>query len=303
MRPNLAGVMLAAFVTIPQLAVCGASTQSTAGNASAPASQSHSSIPSGLPPAPRGKSTVLGGAIREVDPVRDELTLHVFGGHPVKILFDARTQFYRNGKKTPLRDLGPESHASIQTVLDGTKIYALSIHALSQAPEGECQGQILSYDSAKGELQVATALSREPVKLHVAQGTPVVRTGQAAANGVSGPADLSSLVPGSLVSVQFASAGDGEGLANHISILAAPGSAAVFSGNISFLDLHANLLVITDPRDGKSYSISFDPARFPIAKELHQGTPVRVKASFDGTHYVADTIDVKKSATPQQGGD
>ncbi|HET9088496.1 MAG TPA: hypothetical protein VFN53_13335 [Acidobacteriaceae bacterium] len=299
MRPNFAGVMLAAFITVPQLAACGASAQSTT-NAPGTSSQTHPGVPSGLPPAPRGKSTVLGGAIREVDPVRDELTLHVFGGHPVKILFDARTQFYRNGKKTPLRDLGPESHASIQTVLDGTQIYALSIHALSQSPEGECEGQILSYDSAKGELQVATAISREPVRLHVAQGTPVVLTGQAAVNGVSAPAGLSSLVPGSLVSVQFASSGDGEGLANHISILAAPGSAAVFSGNITFLDLHANLLAITDPRDDKRYSISFDPARFPITKKLHQGTPVRVKASFDGSHYVADTIDVTSSPQPKR---
>lgn len=35
---------------------------------------------SSLPPAPKGKSTVIGGAIRGVDRVRDQFTLDVFGG-------------------------------------------------------------------------------------------------------------------------------------------------------------------------------------------------------------------------------
>ena len=71
--------------------------------------------------AAAGESTVMGGEIRSVDPVQDQFQLKVFGQRPMKILFDARTQVYRDGKKIPLRDLGSEEHASVQTVLDGAK--------------------------------------------------------------------------------------------------------------------------------------------------------------------------------------
>src|ERR1039458_5077970 len=53
--------------------------------------------PTALPPTPRGKSTVIGGAIRGVDRVRDQFTLNVFGGRTLKVLFDERTQIYRDG--------------------------------------------------------------------------------------------------------------------------------------------------------------------------------------------------------------
>ena len=99
-----------------------------------------------LPAVPKGKSTILGGEIRSVDPVRDQLTLRVFGQRPVKVLFDERTQVYRDGKRISLLNLGPVGHASVQTVLDGTNVYALSIHMLSHLPEGEYQGHVLGFD-------------------------------------------------------------------------------------------------------------------------------------------------------------
>src|SRR5690348_7141583 len=75
---------------------------------------------SALPPPPKGPATVMGGIIRDFDPVRDQFKLDVFGGgHPVKVLFDARTQVFRDGKKVPLRTLAANDHASVETVLDG----------------------------------------------------------------------------------------------------------------------------------------------------------------------------------------
>jgi len=52
-----------------------------------------------LPPIPTGKSTVIGGEIRSVDPVRDQVTLKVFGGNDtMKVLFDERNSpTTRNG--------------------------------------------------------------------------------------------------------------------------------------------------------------------------------------------------------------
>lgn len=240
---------------------------------------------SALPPAPTGTSTVEGGTIRSVDPVRDQLILNVYGAKPMKILFDERTQVYRDGVKAPLSDLHAQDHASVQTVLDGTKIFALSIHTLSQAPEGETQGQVVSYDAGTGLLALTAALSGQPIRLHVPAGTSVVGVGQVTVASPS--AGLQDLVKGTLVSVKFGSSNNGRGVARQISILAIPGSSFVFTGSVVSLDLAANRLVLLDPKDDQRYTIVFDRSGFPMTRDVHVGTRLRVTASFDGSHYVA----------------
>ncbi len=285
----LAIVMLGS-VTIAQLSFADAKSAQNAGAQSVSISGSASGVPASLPPIPPGKSTVIGGAIHDVDPVRDQFTLEVFGGRRMKILFDERTRFYRDGTRTPLRDLRPDNHASVETVLDGTNIFALSIHTLSRSPQGECQGQVLKYDPSTGEMTVSDALSHGPIKLRVPAGTSILRVGQAASSSArSGPSDL---IKGTLISVEFESGNKGGGVARQISILASPGSAFVFSGDIAFLDLHAHTLVVVDPRDDKSYRIFFDPARLPVVHHLQEGTHAIVTANFDGSRYVASAITI-----------
>jgi len=279
-------VMLGSMTSV-QLLFAGAMPGQQADTQFVSATEGTSGTLPTLPPIPRGKSTVIGGAIHDVDPVRDQFTLKVFGGRSMKILFDERTLVYRDGIKTPLRDLRPEDHASIETVLDGTSVFALSIHMLSRSPEGECQGQILNYDPGTRELTVSDSLSRKPIKLLVATGTAVVRVGQAStAENPGSP----TLVKGTLISAKFEPDSKGRGVASQISILATPGSAFVFSGEVTFLDLHSNVFVVVDPRDDRTYTISFNPASFPISKDLHEGAHVRVTANFDGAHYVASAI-------------
>jgi hypothetical protein len=244
---------------------------------------------------PHGKSTVIGGAIRTVDHVRDQFTLNVFGGRKLKVLFDERTQFYRDGQKTALRDLRAGDHVSVETVLDGTTVFARSIHMLSELPEGECQGQVMNYNPADHELTVRDALSSQPVKLRVPAGTTVVRLGQAASSsGGIGTADLAT---GTLISVTFQSDNKGHGVASHIAILAAPGASFVFVGSVASLDLHSGRLVVVDPRDDKRYDVFFDSARFPVSRDLHEGADVTVTADFDGVRYVASAITV--NSTPR----
>jgi hypothetical protein len=240
---------------------------------------------SALPAAPNGRSTVEGGTIRSVDPVRDQLILSVYGTKPIKILYDERTQVYRDGVKAPLSDLHAQDHASVETVLDGTKIFALSIHMLSQAPEGEAQGQVVSYDAGAGVLTVRAALSHQPITLHVPSGTSVVGVGQLTVTSPS--AGLQDLVKGTLVSVKFDSSNNGRGVARQISILAVPGSSFVFTGNVVSLDLAANRLVLLDPKEDQTYTIVFDRSRFPMSRGLHVGTHVTVTTNFDGSHYIA----------------
>jgi hypothetical protein len=240
---------------------------------------------------PRGKSTVIGGTISSVDPVTDQLTLQVFGGRRMKVLFDERTAVYRDGAKTSLRDLHANDRASVETMLDGTAVFARSIHMLSRSPEGECQGQVLSYDSGRSVLTLSESLSRDSIQLHVPAGTAIVREGQTAS--ASGQAGLSDLVKGTLISAKFESDNKGQGVASRIAILAIPGETLSFNGNVSFLDMRANQFVVANANNDQSYKISFDPAAFPETRNLREGTSVKVTAEFDGSHYVARAITIQ----------
>lgn len=243
---------------------------------------------SALPAAPAGRSTILGGVIQNVDRVRDEFRLQVYGQRPMKILFDERTSIYLDGKVIPLHDLRTNDHGSVQTVLDGTNVFALSVHLLSRSPQGQFQGQVLNYNTLTKELTVSAVLSREPITLLVSPGTPIAGAGQMTLH--AGQLGITDLVKGTLVSLTFESDRKGGGVANEILILASPGSAFVFGGDISSIDMHSGILVILDTRDDKSYEIAFDSTLFPISRTLHEGDSVRVTATYDGSRYVASNI-------------
>ncbi len=280
--------MIFGGVVIAQILAAGAKSQQIAGPHTLMESESRSAALSVLPATPRGRSTILGGEVQDIDRVRDEFRLKAYGQRPLKVLFDERTQVYLDGKKIPLRDLRSDDHGSVQTVLDGTDVFALSIHLLSRSPEGEYQGQVLNYNPDTRELTVGAVLSREPIKLRVPGNTPIVCEGQVELS-LAHPG-LSDLVKGTLISLTFESDRKGGGVASRIVILAGPGSRFVFGGNLSSIDMHSGLLVLVDPRDEKSYEIFFDSASPPTGQTLHVGDNVRVTATFDGSRYVANTI-------------
>jgi hypothetical protein len=291
----LTAIVLGGATTVAQLTMAHAQSEPIANQPRDLKSASATGDLSVLPAIPQGKSTILGGEIRDVDPVLDQFTLRVFGQRPLKIQFDERTQIYRDGTKIALRDLHSAQHAAVQTVLDGANIFAISIHMLSQNPEGECEGHILSYDQATRELTVGSSLSRDPIRLQLREDTPVVREGQSAFTSASaGQADL---VYGALVSVKFDANEKGQAVATRVTVLARPGSDFAFSGKLSSLDMHAGLLVLVDPRDQRRYQVSFDPVHLRGSENLHIGDEIRVAANFDGTRYRA--VEVTTSQTPQ----
>jgi len=287
MDRSFAALFLGGVLTAQLLTIGAGAEQST--NALLAMDTENASVKtSPLPAAPPGKSTIIGGEIQKLDPVRDQFQLKVFGQRPVTILFDERTQIYLDGKKIPLRDLHSESTASVQTVLDGTNVFAMSIHLFSRGPEGEYQGQVLSYNAVTRELTIRAVSSRDPVKLIVPVNTPIIRVGQ-----VDRPSlvpGVSDLVKGTLISLTFEPNKGQQGIANGIEVLATPGSAFVFEGSLSSLDMHTGLMTLIDPRDEKMYQIVFDPSKFPASQTLHEGDNIRVSAIFDGSRYLANSI-------------
>jgi hypothetical protein len=130
----------------------------------------------------------------------------------------------------------------------------------------------------------------EPIKLVVPSSTPIARVGQS--GFTSANLGASDLVPGALVSVKFAPDDRGHGVASQVSILATPGSAFVFVGNVITLDTHSGILTLVDPVDNKTYQIFFDSAGLPATQTLRPGNHVMVTADFDGARYVANAITV-----------
>jgi hypothetical protein len=240
-----------------------------------------------VPSLPKGKSTIFGGQIRNVDQVRDQIVLSVYGEKPMKILYDERTQVFRDGTRIPLHDLTPTDRVSVQTTLDGAKIFAVSIHILSNSPQGNFQGRVEDYDPQSGMLTLTGSYTGNSFRLEVTKDTTVTREGQQSFTAQNrGQFDL---VRGALLAVTFQSGGKGQGIAKDITVLATPGSSFVFSGNITSLNLAAGWFVVTDPRDDKSYQIYFDE-HDSNASKLKRGDHVRISADYDGTRYVATNL-------------
>jgi hypothetical protein len=235
-----------------------------------------------LPPAlSRTKVSLIGGTVYKLDRIRDQFTLQIFGGGKMKIYFDPRTHIYKDGVEASVADLRRGDRVSIDTILDGSTVFARTIR-LKGAAGGEGQGIVVSYREDKGELQIRDALSPVPLKLHLTNKTRVTDHGK--------PASASALMRGTLVSVTFGSAKDGRAVADEILVLATPGASFTFVGQISALDLSTGLLVLTSATDGKTYEIYLDPSL--SGDNLRQAAEVTVHTRFDGSRYVAQNLTV-----------
>lgn len=243
-----------------------------------------------LLPQPTGKATLIGGTIFKIDRVRDQMTLNLFGGGKMHVLFDARTHIYRDGAASSLGDLQNGSRVYVDTVLAGVDIFAQNIRVRTHDATGQSSGQVVSYDARTGYLILNDSTSPRQLKLRTLSTTVVSREGRVASTN--------DLLAGSLVSVAFQPNPGGEPTASTVSILAAPGSTFVFVGRVVQLDLHLGLVVVVDPRDQKPYEISFDPRLTNVPDNLREGSTVEAVTRFDGGRYLANAIKVDSNPTP-----
>lgn len=288
MKRWFAVVLLSGIAAIPPV-TAHAQAGKLSGPQAALAADNASGGRAALPPLPPpDTSTIFGGAIRKVDPLRDQFMLDIYGLHPMKVLYDERTQVFRDGTRIPVHDLQPVDHASVQTALDGTQIFAMRIHILSQTPAGNYRGRVLHYDRDTGILELDASPSPKPIKVVIPVSATFARTGQTAfTSQPSGPSDLK---PGALVSVTFAPGGGGHAIASKVVVLAVPGSSFIFSGDITALNMATGTLTLVDPRDGNSYQLSFYPGEIRENQSLRIGLRVRITASYNGGSYLASEI-------------
>lgn len=240
-----------------------------------------------LPPVPRSKATLVGGTLEHLDRVRDQLTVRVFGGGQVKALFDPRTHVYRGTKEVTLADLHQGERVYLDTILDGSNVFARNIRLKADAAVGESQGVVLRYRADRNDMTIRDGLSPAPVQVRLNPSTKFLQGGRQVASSV--------LVPGTLVAVTFDSQGNGHDVAREISILALPGTRYIFSGEVAHLDLRRGLLVLNSSTDHKTYEVYLDPSSTPD-DNLQPGAVVTAETNFENSRYVVRNLTINSQA-------
>jgi hypothetical protein len=239
-----------------------------------------------LPAVHRANATLIGGRIEKLDRIRDQLTIGLFGGGRMKVLFDPRTRIYLKGADGSAADLREGERVYLDTILDGSTVFARSIRVKKESSLGESQGVVLRYRADRNELTLRDAISPSPIRIRLNPSTQFTKDGRTV------PAD--TLSDGCLVGVRFDSQ-RGSDVAKEISILAVPGARYTFAGQVAHLDLSSGLLVLNSSTDRKTYEIRLDPS-YSQNENLQQGASVTVVANFEGSRYVARNITINSPA-------
>lgn len=236
-----------------------------------------------LPRLPQAKATLIGGTVERLDRVRDQITVRVFGGGKMNVLFDPRSHVYRGSTEATLADLKVGERVYLDTILDGDSVFARRIRLKSTQAIGESQGIVLKYRADRGELSIRDSISPTALHVRINSATKVLQGDK--------PVSAGMLAEGSLVSVTFGSEGNGHDVAREISILALPGTHYTFAGQVMHLDLRTGLLVINSSTDHKTYEVYLDPST-PPDENLQTGSVVTVVANFEGSRYVARSLSI-----------
>lgn len=234
-----------------------------------------------LPPVPKANATLVGGTVDRVDLVRDKVTVRLFGGGKESFLFDPRTRVYRGRKAVTVADLHEGERIYLDTILDGSDVFARTIRLNAARATGASQGVVVNFQNNRSELTLRDALSPNPVEVRVSSSTKVSVGDRIV--------PISAIVPGSLVSVSFSSAEGARNTATEISILAQPGTRYTFSGQVIHIDLRTGLLVLSSSTDRKTYEV-YLPSGMNPDENLQPGEIVTVTTDFDGERYVVRNI-------------
>jgi len=234
-----------------------------------------------LPKVPSAKATLVGGVIERIDNVRDRLTVRVFGGGRMIVLFDPRSRIFRGTAHARISDLHEGERVYLDTMLDGSTIFARNIHLSATQALGETQGLVLDYRA--DELTIRDVISPKPIKLRMDSSTRLTQNDR--------EVSASALLPGSLIAVRFVPESGSREKAREISILASPGVRYTFAGQIAHLDLRTGLVVLYSSTDRKTYEIYLDPS-LAIDDKLQAGAIVTAVTSLDGSRYVAHSLTI-----------
>jgi hypothetical protein len=245
-----------------------------------------------LPPLPKNSVTLVGGTLLRVDRVRDRIAVKPFGGREMEIAFDTRTRMLRDQASIGPRELSAGSRVYVDTLFDGSRIFAKSIQVRSQNNCGDAHGQVIANDLTRGTLDLREEMSSAPLRMKVTTETLIRIHDRTAA--------VSEIPVGAVAVVSFATGPGDRPVACDIHVLAVPGQAFTFFGTITFVDLRAHRIAITNRSDDISYSLSIESLSPATTRELAEGVDATIEAVFDGQNYVPRTIEIKSPSSTKQ---
>ena len=241
-----------------------------------------------LPELPQGKVTLIGGTVTSLDEVMNRMVVQPFGSkQKMKVAFDTRTGFFQDGKPISYKDIRQGQRIYLDSMLNGSTVFAKKIWIQTSSDSGIGRGQIVNYDPGHQTLTVRDELSNEPLKMHLTSST-VVKKGKENASAAD-------LVTGALVSLSF---GPQKEL-REVTVLARPGSTFVFAGRITYLDLSRKIIAIDNRTDSIKYDVSIEAIAPSVLRQLHEGEDVTVSAVFDGDRYAARNVEVPSANSTQ----
>jgi hypothetical protein len=173
-------------------------------------------------------------------------------------------------------------------MLDGRRILARNVRVVTHSAPANARGQVMDFNN--GMMSIRDGLSARPVYFRVSDSTEVKRNGTAAS--------LAEVRLGSLIAVQFSPGKENRGVANTITLLAAPGENITFAGKVTHLDIRAGTLAVENRTDSLTYDIAFD-RQGKLPSNLMVGSDVTVAAVFDGRQYKASNINVNVDTAAQ----
>jgi hypothetical protein len=236
-------------------------------------------------PLPKKKLTLIGGTVREIDPIRNRMTVDVYGGKEMKLIFDDRTKITRNGAEVNPLIIRKGDRVYLDTQqATGDKIFAKQIQIVTKFEAADLNGQIVNFDPKTRTIELRDQLSAAPFRFIVDSDAAITANGGKAGS-------MADLQPGALVVAHFNNGQGGRGSIRDINILAAPGAEFTLYGRVNHLDLRSGVLAVQNRADDKAYEVKFSPAQFKV-DDLAIGSEVAVTARFDGQDYVAQSLNV-----------
>lgn len=239
-------------------------------------------------PLKASKLSLIGGTVKSIDQIRDHMSVRIYGSGTMKVKFDQRTHFYRDGKEITQIGVKRGDRVYLDTQLNEGSVFARNVHVETRNAPADASGQIVSFDPGSGEMVVRDELANAPVKFRVMQNT-AIRNKDAAGNR----ADLRA---GALIAVKFSPQSRNEAAADEVQIIAEPGTSFTYFGRVTHLDMRSGLLDIENQADGKTYEVHLNSST-RIPEDLAVGSQVTVVATFMGNNYTAQSIQV--NAAPQ----
>lgn len=237
------------------------------------------------PPLPKGKTTLIGGVATSVDKVRNRLTVQPFGkGTKVKLILDERSKIYRDGTETTVLGIRKGDRVYVDTMLDGSKVFARNVRVVTESGPAEVRGQIISANLGDGKISVKDELSSHPVTFAVNNATKYT--------AARGDAASSDLRPGSLIEVQFSTNESNRDIAQEITVLAKPGDNYVFSGTVTSIDMRSGTLALDNRSDDQNYEIQIAQATMTTNQNLRVGSEITARTVFDGKVYKASDVTI-----------